>query len=511
MTQRLCIGIQKRNAAWDAILNQLGVWFEEVNYDLELHKEYSVIILNKKPGKAQRSALKFFVKNNGGLLEVGDNLVFLKKSQTHSSREDTLINYDREGFLSHISHADVHTKVELYSDSELLEGLVYLSPEDHSNLASIGVDVAELLQTTGYIRKRFFSRNGEHPDEIVSKVSKHELAEVLKAVLKELHFRRSLPFIEKWTSPTAKPVFCFRIDSDFGDKKSMDNLYETIHKHQKSATWFLHVEAHKDWLTHFNSYQKQEFALHGFEHGTSDSFKKVDQNIQNGEKHLEQANIEFYGFCAPYGIWNTALKKSLKNFDFEYTSEFTFCYDGLPLQLVEDQLPLQIPIHPICTGSLNRRKYSNEDMKGYFEDVLLNKLTRFEPALFYHHPLQPGLSVIDHLLELSDIHEFENLTFGEFAAFWKERERFGFEAYLSDGKVTIERSSDPDKLIQVSMNHLEFDLVSTDKDTINLTKTTKLKYSKPYLPQPEEVSEMRKRDLKLLKTSLLDWKNRGRL
>lgn len=511
MKQRLCIGIQKRNAAWNAVLNQLGVWFEEVNYNLELNREYSVIILNKKPEKAQHSALKSFVINNGSLLEVADNLVFLKRSQTRSSHEDTLINDEREGFLSHISHVDVHAKVRLHKNDELLEGLIHLSPDNHSNLAFLGVDAAQLLQTSGYIRKQFVSRNGEYPDEIVSKVSKHELVEVLKAVLKELHFRRSLPYIEKWTSPTTKPVFCFRIDSDFGDKESMDNLYEILHKHQKLATWFLHVEAHEDWLSHLKTYQNQEIALHGYEHGASDSFKKVSRNIQTGKEHLEKANIDFSGFCAPYGIWNTALKKALKNSGFEYTSEFTFCYDGLPLQPVEDQLPLQVPIHPICTGSLNRRKYSIEDMKGYFGDVLLNKLSRFEPALFYHHPLQPGLRAIDHLLKLSDTHEFKNLTFGEFAAFWKERERFTFEAYLTDGKVTIEKSSDPDKLIQVSINHSGFDLVSTSEDIINLTKTTKLKYSNPYLPQPEQVQEIRKRDLKLLKTSLLDWKNRGQL
>ncbi len=511
MKQRLCIGIQERNAAWDAVLNQLGVLFEEVNYNLDLLQEYSVIILNKKPQKVQRSTLSSYLERGGGMLEVGENLVFLEKNQTRSSHKDTLINYDREGFLSHISHVDVHTKVNIHKDDGLLEGLVYLSPDNHSNLAFLGVDVAKLLQTTGYKRKRFCSRNGDYPDEIVSKVSKHELAEVLKAVLKNLHFRRSLPFIEKWTSPTTKPVFCFRIDSDFGDKKSMDDLYETIRKHKKSATWFLHVQAHEDWLSHFASYENQEMALHGYEHGTSDSVKKVRKNIELGKKHLNRANIDFHGFCAPYGIWNNALKEVLKNSDYEYTSEFTFCYDGFPLQPVNDQLPIQVPIHPICTGSLNRRSYSIEEMKRYFEDVLLNKLSRFEPALFYHHPLQPGLSVVDHLLELSNIHEFENLTFGEFAAFWKERETFHFEAYLDDGKVSIEKSSDPDKLLQVSTNHLEFDLVSTNKDIINLTKTTKLKYSKPYLPQPEEISEMRKRDLRLLKTSLVDWKNRGRL
>lgn len=511
MKQRLCIGIQKKNKVWSVLLNQLGVSFEEVNYNYDLEHQYSVIIQNKKPDNDQRAKLKAFLEKKGSLLEIDDNVVFNESKKIHSYYQKTIINDSRQSFLSHVSHLDFHSKIRTHEDSSLLEGLVHIEPHAKSNLAYLGVDAGNFLQTSGYKRKYFYSQHGENPDEIVSQVSKHKLSETLKSILKELHFRRSLPYIEKWTSPTPKPVFCFRIDSDFGNKESIDQLYEIIHKHQKSATWFLHIQAHEDWLEHFKSFQNQEIALHGYEHGTSDSYKKVIHNIKDGLKFLEKAGFKPEGFCAPYGIWNKALSKALSQVDFIYTSEFTFSYDGLPFQLAEENLPLQIPIHPICTGSLNRRQYSVEEMKSYFEEVLRNKLSRFEPALFYHHPLQPGLSVIEHLLELSDVHDFENLTFAQFASFWKEREAFTFDAYMKDGRVFIEKSSDSKKLIQVSVNHMEFDLVTTEKPLTDLTKTSKLKYSNPYLPNPNEVSEMRRRNLQLLKTSLLDWKNRIRL
>ncbi|MEQ9034696.1 MAG: polysaccharide deacetylase family protein [Gracilimonas sp.] len=511
MKQRLCIGIQEKNNAWTALLDQLGVSFEEVNYNYDLEYQYSVIIQNKKPDKDQRSKLKGFLKKKGSLLEIGDNVVFNESKKIHSYHQKTIINDSRKSFLSHISHIDIRSKIRTHEDSSLLEGLVYIDPDAKYNLAYLGVDAGDLLQSSGYKRKYFYSQHKENPDEIVSQVSKHELSETLKSVLKELHFLRSLPYIEKWTSPTPKPVFGFRIDSDFGDKESIDQLYEIIHKHKKSATWFLHVQAHEDWLEHFKSFQNQEIALHGYEHGTSDSYKKVFHNINNGLQLLEKAGFEPTGFCAPYGIWNKALSKALHQTDFTYSSEFTFGYDGLPFQPAKEHLPLQIPIHPVCTGSLNRRQYSIKDMKSYFEQILRNKLSRFEPAFFYHHPLQPGLSVIDHLLELSNVHDFENLTFAQFATFWKERQAFTFDAYMKDNRVSIDKSSDPEKLIQVSFNHFEFDLVTTEKAVTDLTKSSKLKYSNPYLPNPNEASEMRRRNLQLLKTSLLDWKNRIRL
>ena len=511
MSQRLCIGVVQLNEAWKSLLNQCGLWFEEVDFNAPLTNNYSVIIINAKADRKQISLLSDFAEAGGSILEIAPHLFFFSNKSCTARNVKTLINDFEHVAFPHINFADLYQKVWLHHDSTLFEGFVHFKESKIGTQAFLGVDIAELLQSTGYSRKRFYSTLGQNPDEIVSKVSKHELAEIFRATLKHLHFTLALPYLEKWTSPTAKPVFCFRVDSDFGDQHSLRELYEVFNKHEISATWFLHVEAHQDYLNLFKDFTAQEIALHGYQHGTSASSSKTKQNIELGLVKLNQAGFQISGFCAPYGIWNEALEAAIKEYGFLYTSEFTYAYDGFPLKSTDQELPLQIPIHPICTGNLNRRSYSIQDMKEYFEQVLNSKLSRFEPVLFYHHPLQPGLGAIDQILELVNYKGFENLSFHEFSQFWIERDQFTYEAELHNGRINIKESSDPEKLLQVSLDHKSFDLVSTQKDQIDLTKTSKLKYSMPYLPSFEDIDSMRSTDLQLLKTSLLDWKNRIQL
>jgi len=511
MKRRLCIAIQKRTPDWDAILNYLGVWFEEIDYNKPLAQYYSVIILNDHPKPDQVELLKTYLNNSGSILEVKDNLLSTKKSETKNSSVQTLARNTPHESFEHISFVDLFADVRLHKNSELFEGLIHFHEKEKGTIAFFGADVASLIQQSGYMRKRFFSSAGEHPDEIVSKVSKHQLLELFAATLKELHYRQELPFISKWTSPTEKPVFGFRIDSDFGDQKSIDDLYEVLKRHDIAGTWFLHVEAHEEWLNHFKELENQEIALHGYRHGSSSSYQKTIKNIESGEERLHEAGIEFNGFCAPYGIWNQALEQSLTKKSFVYSSEFTFAYDGYPVEPAGGNLPLQIPIHPICTGSLNRRRYSSSDMEAYFEQVLNQKLGRFEPVFFYHHPLQPGLEVIDTIFEKVRSLSFENLTFSEYTEFWKQRKEFTLNAWLDDDKLKIQSDSDQNLFLKVSTSVGGFNLIDNFAGSIDLPKTPKYKYSNSYLLESEQVHELRKKDLRLLKTSLLDWKNRIRL
>ncbi len=511
MNQRLCIGIQNLDVAWRRLIHQLGIWVEEVDYSKELATNYSVIILNKKPDDQQKVSLKEYLEQQGSLLEMGVHAVFTPKRNTTSAYSTFLVNDEADSIFAHVPYVDVYAPVRLHSSQRFYGGLIDIQSSREHNLAFFGAPITALMQDRRYHRKRFFSPHHPFPDEIVSKVSKDSLSELFRTVLKELHFKRELPFIEKWASPTPKPAFSFRIDSDFGDKQSVISLYEVLQRNEIPATWFLHVEAHEEWLDLFQDFKHQEIALHGYEHGTSSSHKKTQQNIQKGKQLLEQAGFTPTGFTAPYGIWNAALRKSLESFSFKYTSEFTFYFDGLPLQPENEQLPIQVPVHPICTGSLSRKRYSADEMLAYFKFVLQNKRARYQPAFLYHHPLQPGLSVFDELFKNVYKMKFEPLNLHQFAQFWESRNAFSFTARMQDGRVFIEDSSDASKYLQVSTGHHQFHLVQTSEDVVNLTNSTKFEYSKPYLPNPEQVKELKSNRFSLLKTSLLDWNNRIRL
>ncbi len=511
MRTRLCIGIQHLDSGWQAILDQIGVWFEKTDYSKDLATDYSAIILNKKPEDKQLTQLNSYIENGGAVVELLGCSAFLNKAETHSYKARTIINESDHIAFKHIPYIDLYSNIRVHRDSSLFKGLIHFKSLKNGILAYFGASIQHLIQTSGYTRKRFYSPNGPYPDEMVSKVSKHELIEAFIATLNELHTKRDIPFVRKWTSPYKEPVFCFRIDSDFGDQDSVKKLYSVLNKNQISGTWFLHVKAHEDWLNIFHTFTDQEIALHGYEHGKTSSPSKAKLNIQKGKQLLEEAQFNPQGFCAPYGIKNNAITTALSQFNFKYTSEFSFSYDGLPIQSKDRSQPLQIPIHPICTGSLNRMKYSAQEMASYFEFVLHNKLARFEPALFYHHPMQSGLAAVDNLFEMVNDQKFKSISFLEFAHFWLSRQECSFEAWLEDGGVKIGKLTDPNQYLQLLTDHNGFSLIKGSDNLTVPTKTSEFKYSKSYLPEPEEVENMRSRDLQLIKTSLLDWKHRHQL
>lgn len=509
MSQRLCIGIQELNSNWESLLSDLGAWFEEIDYTVELDSQYSLLILNNKPAQDHIPFLKSYLESGGAVLELKNIHAFMNKKTIRSTFKKTIVNQSESEAFEHIPFLDLYSTIEVHQESSLFNGMIHFEKFEKGMIGFFGADISNLLHSASYKRKRFEAGNLPSPDEIVSKVSKHELMEAFQSTIAHLHIERKLPLIQKWTSPSENPVFCFRIDSDFGNKASIENLYRVCSKHNIKATWFLHVEAHENWLDEFRGLEQQEIALHGYKHGTSTSYSKTSNNIQKGYDLLSSSGFHIDGYCAPYAIWNDALEEALEDFDFNYTSEFTYKYDGYPATSSSDQSRLQIPIHPICTGSLHRRHYSEEQMKEYFRGVMDQKSARHEPVLFYHHPLQPGLDVVEYIFEEINKKGLENLTFSEYAKFWFKRAEHRFEAFYEDEELKID--SDTNFRLQVFTDHEGFHLLDSAVGRYDLKTIPKIEYRSRYLPSSKKVEEMRKTDLRLLKTSLWDWKNRIRL
>lgn len=508
MKHRICIGLQELTQPWSIILDQIGVCYEEVDYSRDLIENYSVIILNKRPDSDSISALHSYLQDGGALIETKGIHPFLNRLLFSRKETTYLVSKSSNPDFRHIFGLDIYDEIEVHDDSDLFGGMIHFQVWKRGIIGFFGADISQLITRSGYRRKRFYSDAGLHPDEIVSKVSKQELIQAFTVLLKQLHFRRSLPFIQKWSSPTIKPVFGFRIDTDYGDQASIKALYRILHKNEIKGTWFLHVKAHEDWLSEFTGMKEQELALHGYEHGVSGSLSKTKQNIRTGLKVLSDHTISPKGFCAPYGIWNKALAYALKEFDFQYSSEFSWLYDGLPLEMIEG-LPLQIPIHPICTGSLSRKRYDEASMAAYFAQTLKHKLGRYEPVFFYHHPLQPGLKVWEHIFKKVNEEGLHKMTFNEFAEFWMDRKHQKFEAFVNRGNVYIEAEPSSVKY-QVSNSSQGFMLVEGGTK-VDLQKNHEFQYSNSYLPDRKTVEWLHKMDFKLIKTSLMDWKNRNRL
>ena len=509
MKRRLCIGTINESHSLISILECIGVEFRSVDFKQNLVSSYSVIIIEERAAFSleSKTLIQNYIDNGGAVLEISLHPKFSNTERRVKKFKKSLINSSKENVFKSIPYLDIYT---LCSTSEkatgFFEGLITFEKKSAGLLGLIGINLDIAWNNYKYTRKLFFGFGKKSADETVSQLDRHSLIEVIKNSLKYLHFEQGLPFIRKWTSPTRKPVFGFRVDSDYGTKESMDRLYNLADNKGLSLTWFLHVQAHENWLSHFRKYQNQEIALHGYSHTSFETKPEIVADISKGNELLNKAGFEAKGFCAPYGTWNIHLEKALRSFSFDYTSEFTLVYEGYPISIGSN--PTQIPIHPICTGSMSRKGYSSEDMIHYFEKVMTNKMSLYEPVLLYHHPLQPGLEAIEYIFKRAASEKLENLTFLEFADFWKKRKDVSFKSFFENEILEIENSSDYNILFEVSNSFKGFDLINSS--AFKFEKNPAFKYQRPSLPSPNEIKSLKKNTFRLFKTSMLDWLNRKR-
>ncbi len=487
---RICIGILNLTPQWASLLDTLGVRYESIDFDQLLGSRYSCLIVNQTATPDQKTSINQFLSNSGSIL--------ITKSVDISHFQGTKIN---NGISSTIPPV-YSDKVEAFTHGTGLIIRWESNPDQE-------------FSNTNYARKRFYFRPMMHPDELMNTVDKNALLVMLDRVLSELHFHRTLPYIKKWHSPNEHTVFGFRIDSDFGTQNSIQSLYELSRKFGIPFTWFLHVKAHEEWLSVFREFEDQELALHGFEHGTSDSYEHIYNNIERGYQKMVDAGFDPKGFCVPYGIWNEALGDVLQKFEFEYSSEFTLGYDALPFHPIhknELHPTLQIPIHPICTGSLNRRSADETEMLEYFEMVLNDKLKSRQPVFFYHHPMQRGLSVWETIFAKVRNAELHPITFLDYAKFWRKRNGAIIEAnFDADQRVLSIDSSDNSMFIQIAFKSNKYRLMPASKTNKPLHSVSEFDWIDPTFPSSDEQQELQKGRLNLIKTSLLDWRNRKSL
>lgn len=514
--QSLIIGVSNPQFELTQLLNSIGVLYKEVDFSTLTLNNYSALILGSETNlsTAQKKSITEYISAGGSLLEINKSPVFYPSKNVRLKNKRFVVNSSSDPDFSGISHIDLFDQCGLSrSTNAIFEGLVDFNPYQKGYIAFVGINLESLFKLKKHKRKRFYSSHGIYPDEIVSQVSIGDIQKLVKNVLLKLHLKRNLPLITKWHSPTFKPVFTYRIDTDFGTKKSLDNLYYLADKYNLKLTWFLHTKAHEGWINHLKSYKKQEFALHCYKHGTTRSLNKFSADYNEANTLLIKNNIDTKGgYAAPYGIWNKVHNRFFCKHTIKYSSDFSCGYDALPfnIKLDNNKQLLQIAIHPICTGSLSRKRYTVDSMIDYFSEVMQNAHSQFLPIMLYHHPLQPSLKVIEYIFKKIHELEYENMTYSEFADFWKKRESTTFNIELLGDELIIPKSAENSTILEINYSANKFSLAKTENG-IKLGALDKIDRLTTTTIAPSDVNVLYSNKIELLKTSMLDWKNRIKL
>ncbi len=515
LEQSLNIGVYQPGFELVQILNSIGVLYEEIDF-AELNPEsYAAIILDNSDfdNREQPAKIEKYLMDGGSVLEIGERPFIYKSAKIEHKKVNYLVNNSTKPIFNNISHLDIYDRCALSkTKNAVFSGLVDFSSNGKGYNAFIGLNFERLFRLQTYKRKRFISQHGTPPDEIVSRVSRGTVQQLVKNTLLALHIKRNLPLIAKWHSPTKKPVFTFRIDSDFGTQESMDHLYLLAKEYDFRLTWFLHVAAHEKWINHFKTYKNQELALHCYKHGTTTSANKLSKDFTKAKSLLSAAGLQTDGYAAPYGIWTKAHSRFFRSVNIKYSSDFSLGYNGLPykLKLENNKTLLQIPIHPICTGSLNRRRYSFENMKLYFNNVIADCVTQNKPIMLYHHPLQPNKEIVEHIFKKVKETGYYNLTYSEYADFWANRERANIKAVLKDNNTIAISNNTDDIILEINRYYEQFSLTSGFNE-VDLENTEILNRVPAIKASPSDVKVLYSNKFKLLKIAIFDWKNRIRL
>ena len=204
--------------------------------------------------------------------------------------------------------------------------------------------------------------------------------------------------------------------------------------------WFIDAKSHEQWLSRFKDFGQQDVGIHCYEHMT---FPTEEKNLQNILKALSLMNAEGLhpkGAAAPYGTWNASISSVFEQIGAGFSSEFGLDYDDLPFfPFVEGKFSpvLQIPIHPICVGSMRRTGYSANEMKKYFLQLIDTKLMQREPLCLYHHPTHHHLNLFADIFDYIRSKNIDNYSYVEYASWWRKRDEIGWTHHFNREDNTV--------------------------------------------------------------------------
>ncbi len=424
---KLSIGILSNEPGWEILLRQIGVHWKVISASDELNPEhFSVIIVNIEPTSLQERTLEDYLVAGGAILSLGSFVSRFGKSNLKNKYFSSLPP-------SQFDSCELLTMTDIYSTG-VMDAASFKMAHRYPSVRKLGKGVLAVLPfhvnalmlDTRSKRKNFYFPKDRLPNETVATVSKANLRKFVTGVLQFLHHEREIPFVHKWYFPQDRDsIFTFRVDSDQGSPAEVGDLHSLCQSRSIKTMWFIDTKSHEEWLSRFKDFSDQDVGIHCYEHMTYTSEEENLQNVLKALTLLNSQGIRPQGAAAPYGTWNTSMATVFEQIGAGFSSEFGLDYDDIPFfPFVSGKFSpvLQLPIHPICVGSMRRTGYSAEEMKEYFLRLVDTKLMQREPLCLYHHPTHHHLNLFADVFDYIRSRNIENYSYPEYASWWRKRD-----------------------------------------------------------------------------------------
>ncbi len=494
----LQIGLVRYEPAWEMVLRQIGIPFSVLSDSSVLLNEFSVIIVNSTMDVRQQAGIEDFILRGGSVLYTTNSADAISDRTVSRSIVRSLPPSKNDSYQFH-GILDLHSRVAFFHNNDFVE----IVQNGDGWKAYLGIDI-DIILSIGSTRKNFFRNSGRMPNETVAKRSKGTLRQLIFSLLRTLHHLQQIPFVHQWYYPGSEPtIFTMRIDSDKGSQEQVEEIYALSEANAVPTTWFLDVKSHESWLSYFQKFAHQEIGLHCYEHLLHRSALLNKDNFGKALSLLRIHSLEPKGITAPTGEWNNEYADAIESLGFQYSSEFSFDYENLPSYPFTNGrfFPiLQIPIHPVCIGTMLRARMNDEEMISYYRSIVDTNYLLNEPICLYHHPTHGHNNVFEEVFRYINERKILKLTYTQYSEWWKRRNSNPGRLRYSNGM--IESLSDEASYRIVQSDHSEAIVNIRGKIDINSVSFATIRRD---VPTNEHILRSRSFDARHMLQNALDW------
>lgn len=364
--------------------------------------------------------------------------------------------------------------------------------ENLENFSSINILVGFTVKKT----KDFLNdRNKVWIIESTPNPSRKKLIEVFRSL--------DIPYIHLWYYPTdCFSIFLFRVDVDYIYLKGLENIFEITKKFKIKGTYFVNISGEEEFDEEIGHLKLKnpttperknilknilsegnEIANHGYWHYVFDNFKENDENIKKCTLYLKHLfHVKDKGFCAPGGVWNLELLKTLNKNKFLYSCNTVSQRGEFPyyprFSIFKSKL-LEIPFYQVSDAkfeSVLKSTHITREVSDWLRENYLKyikkQLKSNRPIAIMAHPHLMGKiakNVLPAIFRKISQLNIQNYSLKEFAEWWKKRENLKLKYYQQNSEVMI--CSDSSVFVELIFRKTKKILkLSNKKTAINLKK-----------------------------------------
>ncbi len=424
----LRVGIIGNEPGWRLLLSQEGIPHSQVP-EAPASGEFTVVAASGEVSPAGVEALRSHLRGGGSVLCSGGVFGRIAEGKTRRRVIRCILGDQETGFFDP-DLADIFGQCDIPLDANSLgtDGGIqsaFCGEFGGGHVAVLPFDPAALACDRRSAMKSFYAARRRLPFERVSLVSKGGVRRITSKALAWLHHRGGFPYVHLWYYPgNQRSVFALRIDTDYAGRSEIDGLHELFQRLHTPVSWFVDAGSQRGFLNLYAQFSGDEVGIHCFDHRGAGEPGARATDIRRAIAEFGSAGLHAGSYAAPYGTWDERLAADVEQFNFNYSSEFSYDYDNMPSTPYAGGRylsTLQVPVHPISVGGLRRQGFGEEEMISYYRIQIERKLRLREPIILYHHPGDGHPAVLESMVRSAKDHALSPTRMADFAAWWRGR------------------------------------------------------------------------------------------